>query len=119
MQRTLTFAAFGWLAFGGIAHFGIDVVSQYLRAKRVPGPETTLYFGLNTAYALGQILFAALALLALRAAPELFTRWPALALSFAAALAWLAVTFLFMEYREPRVMVGIFAALIAAAAVRA
>ena len=31
-----------------------------------PGPETALYYGLNTAYALGQVLFALLALLAIR-----------------------------------------------------
>jgi hypothetical protein len=57
MARYLTLAAFGWLTLTGTLHFAIDVLSQYLRGKRVPGPETTLYYRLNSAFALGQVLF--------------------------------------------------------------
>lgn len=45
----LVYSAFGWLTFAGTMHFLSDVLLQYLRRKRVPGPETTLYYGLNTA----------------------------------------------------------------------
>ncbi len=60
LHKVLVYVAFGWLAFAGTMHFLIDVLAQYLRHKRVPGPEKTLYYGLNTAYALGQVLSACL-----------------------------------------------------------
>ncbi|HEY8681798.1 MAG TPA: hypothetical protein VIM06_01385, partial [Rhodanobacter sp.] len=37
--------AFGGLALGGVMHFAIDVLSQYFRGTREPGPETSLYYG--------------------------------------------------------------------------
>ena len=55
MHRNLLYAAYGFLLLSGILHFSIDVVSQYMRGKRTPGSEATLYYGLNTAYALGQL----------------------------------------------------------------
>jgi hypothetical protein len=61
----LLYAAYGWLLLGGTLQFVIDVVAQYARGKRPPGTAATLYYGLNSAYALSQILFAVLALLAL------------------------------------------------------
>jgi hypothetical protein len=112
MTRYLTFAAFGWLTFTGTLHFAIDVVSQYLRSKRVPGPETTLYYGLNSAFALGQVLFGLMCLWAARRHPDLL-RDPSVALLAATgAAAWLALTFMAMEYWEPKLNVGIFAALL-------
>jgi hypothetical protein len=36
-------------------HLIIDVLSGYLRGKRPPGPETTLFYGMHTAYGLGQM----------------------------------------------------------------
>jgi hypothetical protein len=116
MHKILLYAAYGWLLLGGILHFGIDVVSQYLRGKRVPGPEATLYYGLNTSYALGQVLLALVALLLTYDGVAFFGDWPGLALSFAAAAAWLAIGFFFLEYREPRIVMAIFAGLLAAAA---
>ena len=74
MHALVTYAAYGFLVLGGSLHFAIDVVSQYARGKRVSGPDTTLYFGLNTAYALGQVVFGVLALIvARRALPLLST----------------------------------------------
>ncbi|MGH8061155.1 MAG: hypothetical protein ACREO7_03970 [Pseudoxanthomonas sp.] len=49
--------AFGWLALGGGMHFAVDVAPRYFRGTRAPGPETSLYYGPNTALALGQALF--------------------------------------------------------------
>jgi hypothetical protein len=115
MHKYLIYAAYGWLAFSGTAHFLIDVVSQYFRGKRTPGNEATLYYGLNTAYSLGQVAFGLVGLwLAWRAMALL--KEPALvALSIAAAAGWLVITFLFMEYREPKVAAGIFLLLVVAA----
>jgi hypothetical protein len=117
MHKYLVYAAYGLLTFGGAMHFLVDVVSQYARGKRVPGPETTLYYGLNTAYALSQVLFGLMALLVARYAFHLLDQWPALALSFTAATCWLIFSFLFIEYREPKIGAGVFVALIIAAAV--
>src|SRR5712691_11963586 len=108
MHKILVFTAFGWLTFGGTLHFAIDVVSQYLRGKRVPGPETTLYFGLNTAFALGQILFGLLGLLVGRQALEVLGQWPAVVLCLAATIGWLAFSFIFLEYWEPKFVIAVF-----------
>ena len=116
MRTRFLYAAYGWLLFAGVVHFCIDVVSQYVRGRRVPGPETTLYYGLNTSYALGQVLVATLALLVLRNASSPLQRWPGLSLGFAAAAAWLAICLHSIEYPQPRIIVAIFAALLAGAA---
>ena len=117
MQQKLLYAAYGWLLLSGILQFVIDVVSQHVRGKRAPGVETTLYYGLNTAYALGQVMFALLALLLMRDNAVLLGRWPALTLGFAAGCGWLAIAFLFLEYREPRFIMSIFIAILLCAAI--
>lgn len=119
MHKTLVFAAFGWLTLAGSVHFAIDVVSQYARAKRAPGPETTLFYGLNTAYALGQLMFGLLGLLVAWQAIDVISQWPALSLSLLAAACWLIFGFVFIEYWEPKFTVVIFSLLIIAAAVTA
>jgi hypothetical protein len=86
------------------------------RGKRLPGNATTLYYGLNSAYALSQVLFAALALIAVSQGLIILGHWPGLILGFLAALCWLAIRVLFLEYRQPRMTVALFAALLAAAA---
>jgi hypothetical protein len=115
MHKYIIYAAYGWLALSGALHFFVDVVSQHLRGKRTPSPETTLYYGLNSAFALGQVAFGLLGLLLAWRAADLLTETPALALSALAAFGWLAITFLFMEYWEPKLNVGIFCVLILAA----
>lgn len=117
MNTWLTYGAFGWLTFGGTMHFIIDVVSQKLRGVRAPSAETTLYYGLNSAYALGQVVLGVLALWLLNRAPELVRSAPMLLVAFVAGAAWLAITFLFMEYREPKIVVSIYLALLLGAAV--
>lgn len=69
MHNTLIYGAFGGLTLSGTLHFFIDVVSQYVRGKRAPGPEATLYYGLHTSYALSQVLFGVFALLLARRVP--------------------------------------------------
>ena len=49
MHKALIYAAFGWLTLSGVMHFFVDVVSYHLQGKRIPGPETTLYYGLQLA----------------------------------------------------------------------
>lgn len=114
LHISLLYAAYGWLLLSGTLQFAIDVVGQYTRGKQAPGPATTLYYGLNSAYALGQVLLAALALLAISQGLIILGRWPGLILGFLAALSWLTICVLFMEYRQPRMTVALFAALLAA-----
>ncbi len=108
----LLYSAYSWLLLSGLLQFGIDVVSQAIRGKRIPGPETTLYYGLNTAYALSQILFAVLALFAIQQGLDALGRWPGVLLGLIAAAAWLAFCFRFLEYPQPRATVLVFVALL-------
>jgi hypothetical protein len=115
MHKYIVYAAYGWIALSGALHFAVDVVSQYLRGKREPGLETTLYYGLNSAFSLGQVAFGLFGIFLAWKAMSLLSETPVLILSVAAALGWLAITFMFMEYWEPRLNVGIFLALLVAA----
>ncbi|CAG9243771.1 conserved membrane hypothetical protein [Paraburkholderia caribensis] len=115
MHRWITIAAYGWLVLGGILHIVIDVASQYLRSTRAPGPATTLYYGLNTSYAAGQIFFGLLGLLLVRSSPELVSTWPIVTLSLVASVCWLVIGYAWMEYWEPKAMACVFGSLILAA----
>ena len=117
MQNYLIYSAFGWLTLSGILHFAVDVVSQYLRGKRIPSVETTLYYGLNSAFSLGQVAFGILGIYIAWQALYLLKTGPVLVISAFAGLGWLALTFLFMEYWEPKLAVGIFCLLILGALV--
>lgn len=117
MAKYLTFAAFGWLTLTGLLHFAVDVVSQYWRGKHPPGPQTTLYYGLNSAFALGQVLFGLMCLWAATRQPGLLRDPAIVLLSMAGAAAWLTLTLTTMEYWEPKLNAGIFVVLLAAAVV--
>jgi hypothetical protein len=112
MHKTLLYVAYGFLLLSAILHFCVDVVSQYIRGKRAPGPLATMYYGLNTTYAISQVLFALLALLALREGMVFMSQWPMQTLGLLAAATWLAIGFVFLEYREPKIAMAIFAALL-------
>lgn len=112
MQKYLIYSAFGWLALSGTLHFIIDVISQHLRGKHTPGVETTLYYGLHSAFALGQVAFGILGLYLASQAIHLLTATPMLILCMLAGIGWLAITFLFMDYWEPKFAVSIFCMLI-------
>ncbi len=114
MHTWLVYTAYGWLALTGALHFIVDVVSQHLRGKRAPGLETTLYYGLNTAFSLGQLAFGLTGLFLAWRSIGLLRETPLLLLSIAAGFGWLAITFFFMEYREPMFNAGVFCALIVA-----
>jgi hypothetical protein len=113
MHKYLVYTTYGWLAATGSLHFIVDVLSQWLRGKREPSVETTLYYGLNSAFALGQVAFGVLGIFVAWRAMHVLTQMPALILSLAAAFGWLAITFLFMDYWEPKFNAGVFFALIA------
>ncbi|PZU50023.1 MAG: hypothetical protein DI568_04805 [Sphingomonas sp.] len=115
MHRMLLFAAFGWLIFISITHFAIDVVSQHMRGVHPPGPERTLYYGLHSAFSLGQFAFGLMGLFVATRAVQLFAEPTLLVLALLAGLGWLAIIFLFMPYWQPRVMVGIYCLLVVAA----
>lgn len=119
MHKYILYAAYGWLTLGGLLHFLIDVVSQYARGVRSPSPETTLFYGMHTAYAVGQVLFGLLGCwLAWRAADVLGQR-PVMLLSIVGAACWLAIGFIFFEYWEPKFVAAVFGILVIGAAVTA
>jgi hypothetical protein len=116
LHGRLLYGAYSWFLLSGLLHFGIDVVSQYIRGKRAPGPATTLYYGLNSAYALSQILFAVLALFAIRHGVTAMGQWSGIGLGLLAACAWSVLSWVFLEYTQPRMTVALYAALLAGAA---
>jgi hypothetical protein len=99
-----------------LAPANMKAISRCLKAGLSTRKIPVRRFGLNSAYALGQILFAALALLALSPGLMVLDRWPGLILGFLAASGWMAICVQFLEYRQPRMTVALFAALLAAAA---
>jgi hypothetical protein len=117
MHKILVFAAFGWLTLSGSLHFAIDVVSQCLRGKHASSPETTLFYGMNTAFALGQVKFGLLGLLVAWQALDVMGRWPVISLSLIAAACWLIFGFIFIEYWEPKFTIVVFSVLLMAAAI--
>lgn len=117
MHKTLLQITYWTLLASGILHYIADVLSQYLRGVRTPSAETTLYYGLNTAYALGQVVFATGALLILRSGSSLMDSTGGIALSFAAVIGWLVFSFVFIEYTPPRIFMGLVLALLVAATV--
>ncbi len=119
MKTYLAHIAFGWLAATGVLHFLVDVVSQYVRGKRPPGDAATLYYGLNTAFSLGQVLFGLLCLWLVWRQPDFLANRMIAVLCVAGGAGWLAITYAFMEYREPKIVAMIFLALLIAAIVAA
>jgi hypothetical protein len=111
MYRYLVYGTYGWLLLGGTMHLAIDVVSQYVRRKRTPGPETTLYFGMHIAYGLGQIFLGLLGLLVARRALDVLVQWPTVLLCVGAAGCWFFFSSIFTEYWEPKVIAVVFGAL--------
>ena len=114
MNKALAYAAFGWLSLAGVLHFMIDVVSQYLRGVREPSVSTSLYYGLQSSYALGQVLLGMTGLILAYRAFDVLIQWTIIALSMLAAIAWLIIGFMFIEYQQPKLMVAIFAVLLIA-----
>lgn len=103
MGRPLfSYIAFGWLTFIGVGHFCADVLSQYLRHKRAPSLETTLYYGLNSAYALGQVALGVFGLWFVARVGRDVSHVPLLAGTLVAIAGWFAIAFTSMEYWEPK-----------------
>ncbi len=117
MNKTLIYATYGWLTLSGTLHFIVDVVSHLIRGKHAPGPEATLYYGLHSAFSLGQVTVGLFGLFLAWHAMHLVTSTSVLVLTLAAGLGWWAITFLHMSYWEPKLNVGIFCALALAALV--
>ncbi|MGI4828675.1 MAG: hypothetical protein ACRYFU_10875 [Janthinobacterium lividum] len=111
LHGMLLYGAYDWLPLSGVLHFVVDVVSQYLRRKHAPSPATTLYYGMNSTYAMSKFLLAALALFAIRQGVAAIGHGYGLALGLLAACAWFVPCLLFVEYPQPRIAVAVFAAL--------
>jgi predicted outer membrane lipoprotein len=116
LHHSLLYGAYSWLLLSGLLHFGIDVVAQYIRGKRAPSPATTLYYGLNSSYAVSQILFGLLALFAIRHGLAAMGQLPGILLGLLAACAWFVLSLIFLEYTQPRATVALYAALLVGAA---
>lgn len=117
MHKTLLYATYWTLLAAGVLHFTADVLSQYFRGLRKPSYETTLYYGLHSAYALGQVVFALVALHMLRNGSTLIYSGVGTAISFVAVLGWLAISLLFIEYTPPKVFIAVVLVLLVAATV--
>ncbi|WP_395833583.1 hypothetical protein [Cystobacter fuscus] len=91
-------------------------VSQHLRGKHFPSTETTLYYGLHSAFALGQFVFGLLGLWLAWHALDMLKELPVVMVSVVAAVGWLAISVLFMEYWQPRFNAAIFGVLVVTAA---
>jgi hypothetical protein len=115
MHKYLVYAAFGTLTSFGILHFLIDVVSQHFRGLRQPGPATDLYYGLHSAYGLGQAAFGAMGLYVAWRAMPIMQEWPPLVLALLAGLGWLATCLFFIEYTQPRLPIVLYCGLMLAA----
>lgn len=111
MSRYLIYAAFGWLTLSGAMHFSIDVVSHAIQGRHPPGRETTLYYGLHSAFALGQIVSGVLALYIIARAPHIVGT-TFLLIATGAAAAWFAISWFFIEYRQPTIAAVIFILLV-------
>jgi hypothetical protein len=112
MHQKFAYSAFGWLAFSGVLHFFADVVSQYISGKRPAGLETTYYYGLHTAYALGQVLFGVLGIIVVRQASSLLRQWPMRVLCFSSFAGWAVICVQFIEYWQPMMNIGIYGVLL-------
>jgi len=112
LHRSPPHDAYRGLLLSGLLIFEIDVMSQFIRGKRASSSATTLYYGLHSPYAVSQILFAALALFAIRKGVTTMGQWSGLLLSLLAACAWFVLNLLFREYLQPRMSVALFAGLL-------
>lgn len=117
MHKYIVYFAYGYLTFTGTMHFLVDVASQYVRGVRAPGPEATLYYGLNISFALGQVVLGTTALWLARRDLALLRQAPMVIISLLAAAAWLAITFFFIEYWPPRINAVVFLVATLAAAI--
>ena len=100
LKITILYIAFRWLLLSGILQFAIDVVWEHSRKKHVPGTETSLVYGLNMAYALGQIIVALMGIRALRAEWEFISQGSVIVLGLLAAIGWLVISRRFIKHRE-------------------
>ena len=116
MHKNLLYAAYGYLLVTAVLHYLIDVVAQYARQHRAPSAATTMYWGLHSAYSLGQVVFALTALLLVHRGSPLFSQRSGQAISMTAVVGWLLICFAFVEYIPPRINMAVVLALLIAAA---
>lgn len=92
-------------------HFSIDVVSHSLQGRHPDGQDAQLYFCLHSSFALGQITLGAFALITVTRAPRIMTG-PLFLVSAGAGAGWLLVAWLYIEYPQPRFVIGAFLVLL-------
>lgn len=116
MHKFLLYAGYGYLAVSGVLHFLVDVVAHHFHHQRAAGPETAMYNGLHSAYALGQVVFGLIAILIIRSGSDLMSRQIGQAIGFFAVAGWLAISLKFIEYTPPKFNISVVLALLIAAA---
>jgi len=115
MYTYIVHAAYGWLAVTGALHFLVDVVWHYLRGARGSDIDSMLYYGVHSAFSLGQVVFGVFGLFVARRAIGMLRETPVMVLSLAAGLGWLEMSMLFMDYWEPTFAAAVFCVLVLAA----
>ena len=111
LHGLLLHGPYSWLLISGLLHFGIAPVSQLIHVKRTPSSATTLYYGLNSSYSVCQVLFAALALFAIRKGVTAMGQGSGFLLGLLAACAWFVISLLVLKSPQPRMTGTLFAAL--------
>lgn len=115
-HRTLLYIAYGSIAVTAVLHFLADVVGHHYRIAKDGGAEPSLYYGLHSAYVLGQLAFGVAGLLIVGSGSDLLSQPSGQVLSFVVVIGWLAISFIFMPYIPPRANNALSLALLVAAA---
>jgi hypothetical protein len=103
------------LVIGGVIQF-IDITCQSLRGARPQGVETTLYYGLNSTFALSQLLYGLSGVLLQHHALGVFDQPDFLVLSSIATAGWLTINLFCLDSGKPRLTTLSFTLLSAASA---
>ncbi|MFD4637716.1 hypothetical protein ACFWN2_10405 [Lentzea sp. NPDC058436] len=117
VHKVLLHSSYGYLLLSAVLHFFVDVLQQYWRGERPPGAESTYYYGLHTAYSLGQVAFAVLALIVIGTGSDFLSGFLGQLLSIALVAAWFVLCLVFFEYFPPKLHLMIVSVLLVAAAV--
>lgn len=116
MHKLLLYAGYGFLLLTGVLHFFVDVVAHHFRHQQGTDPETTMYYGLHSAYSLGQIVLGLLAILIIHSGSNLMNRPLGQALGLFAGAGWLAISLKFIAYAPPKFNIVVVLMLLVAAA---
>ena len=99
LHGLLLHGPYSWLLIIELLHCGIAPGSQHIRVKRDPSSATSLYYGLNSSYAVSQIMFAGM------------VRGSGVLLGLLAAGAWFVLSLVVLKSSQTRMTGTLFPAL--------